>query len=453
MSKQYHFPALLSLALTAALGGFLFGYDTAVVNGAIGYLKTHFHLNADLEGFATSVMLIGCMAGAALAGPLGDRFGRKWTLVLCGVLFAVSSLAAAIPHSLSQFLWARFAGGAAIGAASMLSPLYIAEIAPEKFRGALVATYQLAIVVGILVVFFANREIAMLGERMADKMWNVDLGWRWMFASLVFPSALFSFLMLLVPESPRWLAKAGRLDQARAVLERICVPSIAAREIQQIEQALHEEEGRWAELLSPGYSRALLIGVLLAVFSQLSGINAVTYYGTDIFKSAGAATADAFTQTVIVGIVNLLFTFLAIGLVDRAGRRPMLIFGTLVQAISLACIGLMFHLGIHGILLLAGILVFVGAFSLAMGPISWIVLSEIFPTKLRGRAMSVAVVMLWLGDFVVTQTFPRLRDQVGPAKTFWTYAFFSLLSAVFVVAMLPETKGRTLEEIEASWRK
>ena len=398
-------------------------------------------------------MLIGCMAGAASAGPLGDRFGRKWTLVFCGVLFAVSSVAAAIPNSLSQFLWRAFAGGMAIGAASMLSPLYIAEISPEKFRGALVATYQLAIVVGVTVVFFANREIASLGGHMADATWNVHFGWRWMFASLVLPSALFSFLMLFVPESPRWLAKAGRIDRARAVLERINVPSIADREIQQIEQALQEEEGRWAELLSPGYSRAYLVGVLLAVFSQLSGINAVIYYSTSIFKSAGASSDVAFTRTVIIGVVNLFATFLAIGLVDRAGRKPLLIFGTFVQAISLTCIGAMFQAHYSGIWLLVGILVFAGAFCMAMGPISWIVMSEIFPTKLRGRAMSIAVVMLWLGDFVVTQTFPQLRELAGPAKTFWIYAFFSLLSTIFVIAMLPETKGRTLEEIEASWRK
>ncbi len=243
MHAHYNYRYLLPLALTAALGGFLFGYDTAVVSGAINFLKSHFQLSADLTGWAASSLLVGCMAGSAVAGPLGDRFGRKWTLVACAGLFAVSSLVSAVPQTIGQFAWARFAGGIAIGGVSMLSPLYIAEIAPEKLRGTLVALYQLAIVVGILIVFFVNLQI----QRLGDETWNIEIGWRWMFASLVLPSLLFGLLMLVVPESPRWLMKVGRREPARRVLEGVGGPAAAQREIQAIDQALKQEEGRWRD--------------------------------------------------------------------------------------------------------------------------------------------------------------------------------------------------------------
>ena len=441
---------LLMLSLTAALGGLLFGYDTAVVSGAIGFLKDHFQLSADLTGWAASSLLVGCMVGASLGGPLGDYLGRKPSLLLCGLLFALSSVASALPDTLSQFAWARFAGGVAIGAASMLSPLYIAEISPEKIRGTLVSLYQLAIVVGILVVFFVNLQI----QRLGDATWNVEMGWRWMFASLTIPSLLFVVLMALVPESPRWLMKVGRRDEAYAILERVGGSEHAGGEVQQIQEALQQEVGRWSELLTTHYRRALVIGILLAVFGQFSGINAIIYYAPEIFRAAGAETDAAFVQTVIVGLVNLVFTFVAIWLVDRAGRKPLLIVGTFVQFLSLSATAWMFHIGADGRLLLVSILAFVAAFGVAMGPIPWIVNSEIFPTKFRGRAMSVAIFMLWLADFIVTQTFPMLREStaVGPAKTFAIYAACSLASTLFVIAMVPETKGRTLEEIEASWR-
>jgi SP family arabinose:H+ symporter-like MFS transporter len=304
-------------------------------------------------------------------------------------------------------------------------------------------------VVGILVVFFVNLQI----QRLGDDAWNTSVGWRWMFASLTVPSLLFAVFLLLVPESPRWLMKMGRRDAAREILERVGGEENAAREIRQIEAALAQEEGHWSELFTTGYRRALVIGILLAVFGQFSGINAIMYFAPEIFKAAGAGTDSAFLQTVVVGVFNLIFTFVAIWLVDRAGRRPLLIAGTLVQVVSLGSLGLMFHVGQTGLPVLLSILLFVAAFSVAMGPIPWIVNSEIFPTKLRGRAMSVAIFALWLADWIVTQTFPMLRESVGPATTFWVYAACSLVSTGFVLAMVPETKGRTLEEIEASWRR
>jgi MFS transporter, SP family, arabinose:H+ symporter len=440
---------IVLISLVAAFGGFLFGYDTAVVSGAIGFLTQHFQLSAGLSGWAASSLLAGCMAGAMVGGTAGDRFGRKSCLIACALLFTVSSIFSAIPETLGPFTWARFAGGIAIGAASMLSPLYIAEIAPEKIRGRLVALYQLAIVVGILIVFFVNLQI----QRLGDETWNLQTGWRWMFASLALPAVLFGVLLLFVPESPRWLMKSGRREAAQRVLERVGGAENARREMAQIDSALREEEGRWSELFTTGYFRAVIIGTLLAVFSQVSGINAIMYFAPEIFKTAGSGTDSAFLQTVIVGVVNLGFTFIAIWLVDKAGRKPLLLIGTLVQVASLAFVGLMFQRGGSGMLLLAGILAFVAAFSMSTGPITWILNSEIFPTKLRARAMSVAVVCLWFADWVVTQTFPMLREGIGSAKTFWVYAGCSFLCVIYILTLMPETKGRTLEEIEAGWKK
>lgn len=439
---------ILLISLVAAFGGFLFGYDTAVVSGAIGFLKSHFGLSAELTGWAASSVLVGCMFGAIFCGPLGDRLGRKASLLWCAALFAASSVASAMPSTLGQFAWARFAGGLAIGAASILSPIYIAEISPEKIRGRLVALYQLAIVVGILVVFFVNLQI----QRLGDEAWNVDVGWRWMFGSLVLPSVAFGVLLAFVPESPRWLMKAGLDGRALEILDRIGGPENATREIAGIRVALAQEEGRWTELFE-AYRRPLLIGALLAVFSQLSGINTVMYYAPEIFRAAGAGRDSAFAQTVTVGAVNLLFTFVAIAFVDRAGRRPLLIIGTAVQAVALFVVGLLFGRGGPSWLLLGGILSFVAAFAMAMGPVSWIVNSEIFPNKFRGRAMAVSISLLWLACFAVSQTFPMLLEALGASRTFWLYGGLSLLSMLFVMCFVPETKGRTLEEIESGWRK
>jgi SP family arabinose:H+ symporter-like MFS transporter len=437
------------ITLVAAFGGLLFGYDTAVVAGAIGFLTAHFELSAELTGWAASSLLVGCMLGAVLGGPLGDRFGRRPSLIACGLVFAGSSVASALASSLGQFAWSRFAGGLAIGASSMLAPLFIAELAPERVRGRLVTLYQLAIVLGILAVFFVNLQI----QRLGDEAWNCSIGWRWMFGSLALPSLAFAALLLLVPESPRWLAKVGRRNATRAVLERVRGPEQVEAELAAIEEALGHEAGRWSELLTPGYRRALLIGVMLAVFGQLSGINAVMYYAPEIFKAAGSDLDAAFVQTVTVGGVNVLFTLVALWLVDRAGRKPLLLVGTALQAVSLLAVGLLAGSQAAPELVLVALLGFVAAFAMAMGPIPWIVASEVFPTKLRGRAMSLAIFALWLADFGVTQTFPWLLESAGLGRTFWFYAACSLTSTVFVLVVVPETKGRTLEEIEARWRQ
>ena len=440
---------ILICTSAAALGGFLFGYDTAVVNGAIEYLKLHFDLSAGLKGWAASSALIGCIFGAATAGMIGDRFGRKKALLLCAVLFTISAVGSAIPRTLTFFVWARFIGGLGVGGASMLSPMYIAEISPEKIRGRLVSIYQLAIASGMLIAFLIN----MLIQRMGDQAWNTDVGWRWMFGAEMIPAVFFGVVLLIVPESPRWLMKMGRRSEAVTILANIGGQAHAEFEVAQIEESLSHEEGKFSELFTSGYRMALIVGVVLAIFQQLCGIQVVLYYSTDIMESAGASTNAAFMQTVIVGGAMVLFTFVAIWLVDKVGRRILLITGTTIQCISLTTFGFLLYFGGHPYVQLFFLLLFVASFAAGMGPVMWIVVSEIFPNKVRGRAMSVTTLTLWAVCYVMTQTFPVLEEQMGSANTFWIYAAGSLLSILFIAKFVPETKGRTLEEIEESWLK
>ena len=433
----------------AALGGLLFGYDTAVISGVVGFLQQHFQLDAGLKGWAASSALIGCIFGAMFGGPMGDRYGRKKMLLACATLFAVSGVGSALAATLTQFVWARFVGGLAIGAVSVLSPLYIAEIAPEQIRGRLVSLYQLAIVCGILVVFFVNMFI----QRLGDEPWNIAYGWRWMMGSLSLPSLIFGVLLLPIPESPRWLMKIGCRADAERVLVRVGGAAAATRELRQIEDSLQEEPGGLSELFRPGYRRALFIGVALAAICQFSGINAIMYYAPEIFRSVGIGRDAAFMQTVSIGAMNLLFTFVSIWLVDKAGRKTLLIGGAAVQVVALLGVGWMFASGNSGLPLLACIIVFTASFAAAMGPIPWIVISEIFPTKIRGQAVSIATLVLWTSCYIVSQTFPMLVKAIGNAKTFWIYSACNLVGLVFVTLILPETKGRTLEEIGASWQK
>jgi MFS transporter, SP family, arabinose:H+ symporter len=418
-------PAARSLALVtavAATGGFLFGYDTAVINGANQYLAAHFTLGPAEQGFAGASAILGCIPAAMAAGFLGDRFGRRKVLFLCAVLYAASGLLSALPRTFGEFLAARFISGLGIGASSMIIPVYVAELAPAARRGRLGSLFQLGIVTGIFVTLFINAWIQGLG----DAAWNAASGWRWMLGAEVGPAALLLALLFFVPESPRWLALGGEAGDGAPA----------------------------AELFVRRHRTPLVIAVGLMAFSQLSGINAVMYYSTKIFTTAGVGVTSAFSSSVVVGLVNLLFTFVAVGFVDRAGRRPLLLAGLVVQVVALATVGWLFRAGASGVPLLAAILVFIAAFAVAMGPIPWIVCSEIFPTRIRGRAMSVATFTIWTSCYIVAQTFPMLNDspRVGPAATFWTYAAFSLAALVHVAWLLPETKNRTLEEIEAHWQ-
>jgi sugar porter (SP) family MFS transporter len=446
------------LAVVAALGGLLFGYDTAVITGAIGFLTTHFKLDPAFEkGWAAASVLLGCAAGAAVAGFLSDALGRKKMLLLAGVLFLFSSLGTALPNSVGIFVVFRLLAGVAIGVASISSPMYIAEISPARMRGRMVSINQFAIVSGILAAYFVNLIVAAYGDA-AGPQWNVEHGWRWMFGLCSLPAILFLALLVLVPESPRWLTKQERPDEAESILARINGPEIARAELAAIKQAIAEESGSLAQLFEPGMRAALVIGIVLAVLQQITGINVFLYFAPEIFKKMGSGVNAALLQQVVVGAVNIAFTVVAIRTVDRWGRKPLMLFGSAGMGLTLLGMGAAAYVGRADVWVLAFILGYIACFALSVGPVTWVILSEIFPTRIRGRAIGIATVCLWLADFVVTQTFPMMDENIWLVEVFHrsfpflVYAFFCVVSVLFIWRYVPETKGKTLEEIERSWR-
>ncbi len=440
---------VVKVSVVAALGGLLFGYDTAVISGVIGFLQTKFDLSPAMVGWAASSAIWGCVFGAMFAGYLSDVFGRKKVLIVTAVLFFISSLGAAIPSNLTQFVVARFVGGLGIGAASMLSPLYISEIAPAKIRGTLVSLYQLAIVIGINLIYFVNFRIAAQG----DAAWNVDTGWRYMMGSGMLPALLFFVLLFLVPESPRWLIKKGRNDEALDTLAKVNGAEQAGVLAGEIKSALSSETGTVGELFGSGLRIALIVGVVLALFSQITGINAIIYFAPEIFKSIGIGSESAFLQTFIIGVINTLFTFVAIWLIDRAGRKTLLLWGVAGMIICLAGAALCFHFNITtGPWLLISIFGFIACFASSLGPIPWVIMSEIFPTKTRGIAMSFCTIILWVGVIFITQFTPMLLESAGGAMTFGLFMVNSIILLVFIWYKIPETKQKSLEEIEQVWR-
>lgn len=438
------------ISMSVAIGGFLFGYDTAVVSGAIGFMEQHFTFTPAQKGFAVACALIGCVAGAAVSGTLSDRFGRKKILIVSGFLFAISAISSAIPITMTQFVVARIIGGLGVGAASMVAPLYISEVSPAAKRGRLVSLQQLAIVVGILIVYFINTIIQGRG----DEAWNVVRGWRWMFGSEIIPALFYIIMLLVVPESPRWLAKQGRHTEARDVLARIGGRKHAETELAEIETAIeHEGDSVW-QLFKPGLGKALAIASLMAIFQQAVGITAVMYYAPEIFKSAGAGTSSAFTQTVMIGAINLVFTFVAMAMIDKFGRKALMMVGSIGTGTFLLVIARAFFLeSFISPLVFIAVLGYIASFAMSLGPVVWVYNSEIFPTRIRGRAMSIATFVLWVASFTVSQTFPMLVDSIGSAWTFVVYAVACFATFLFVLFFLPETKGRTLEEIEQWWQK
>ena len=427
-------------ALVAAIGGFLFGFDTAVINGAIVFLKRYFTLNTSQTEFAASSLLLGCVAGAALAGFSSDRFGRKKVLLAAAALFALSAIGAALPRTIGEFLTARVIGGIAIGIASVLSPVYIAEISPAAIRGRLVSLNQLAIVIGILTAFSVNYGLAGIGVN----------SWRWMFGSAAIPSALFLLALTLVPESPRWLIEKGHLERAERALAGIAGSDGAAEEVLRIKAAIAEESTR---LFVPSLRKPASLAVTLAILQQITGINTIMYYGSLIFleQAPKQTDASALLANMTVGAVNLLCTVAAMFLVDRAGRRPLLLWACGGMALSLTA--LVAGIQLHGpaALFLIFVLLYVACFAVGMGPGVWIVMSEVFPTRVRGRAMSVATVCLWAACLLVTSTFLSLVNALTISGAFLLYAGISAAAFIFIWRAVPETKGRTLEEIERWW--
>jgi len=428
------------------LGGWLFGYDNIVISGAIGFLRQRFHLDAAGIGWAAGCALLGCIVGCAGAGGVADYLGKKMGLGLCALCFALSSVGMLFAANLNQFVLWRMIGGLGIGAASVISPNYIAEIAPTRIRGRCVTLYQLGIVVGILAAVFVN----MLIQRTGDEAWNVSVGWRWMFFAGVAPAVLFGVMILPAVESPRWLMKMGRRIDAMYTLAKINGTEAARTEAEEIENALAVEEGYISELLTT-FRRPLLLGIMLAGLQQISGITPIFSFLPEIFRTAGTATSDAFFQSVLVSLINLIFTLFALWLVDRAGRKSLILAGTSLQFVSLVLAGWFYHVHGNGMTILVSVMGFVAGHAFGNGVACWVIISEIYPTKVRGRGMSIATTALWLVGYLGNQLFPIMQKHLGSDGTFWVFGAGALLTIILVGSLVPETKGRSLEQITRGW--
>ena len=451
---------LLFIALAAAFGGFLFGYDTAVISGTIGFVKTKFALDTAMEGWFVSSALVGCIAGVAFAGELSDRFGRKKSLIASGLLFSISAIGCAICASHTELIVYRLIGGLGVGVASMLSPLYISEVSPAKVRGRMVALYQFAITLGILCAYFVNA--LLLGK--VEASFFVEGGlmhkvfvsevWRSMFGSEAIPALLFFGAMFMVPESPRWFASKNRNEEAGNIFRRINGDEIASVELKSIREAIEKEQGSsWASLFHPGIKTAIFVGVALALLSQFTGINAIIYYGPRIMEEAGLKLSDALGGQVVIGVVNVLATVYAIMKIDKFGRKKLMRSGITGMFFSLIAVAILFLFNLtQGILLIIFILTFIASFAIGYGPVIWVLLSEIYPTKVRGRAMSLATMSVWVGTAVIGQIVPWMLDTLSPAGTFVIFAL-CCLPVPFILKLVPETKGMSLEDIESAWIK
>jgi len=456
-TAQYNFGYVWLISAVAAMGGLLFGWDWVVIGGAKPFFQRYFQLTTEAQiGWANSCALIGCLVGALVAGALSDKFGRKRLLLLSALLFAVTSVGNGLANNFTIFVAWRMLGGVAIGLASSLSPMYIAEIAPARMRGKLVSINQLTIVIGILLAqsinwFLVRNLPAGATDEFIRNSWFGQAGWRWMFGLTAAPSVLFFIGMFLVPESPRWLAKNGRADRAQSILARIGGAGYAQAAMTEIKSTLAAEEiqrVRFAELLEPRMRKVLLLGVTLAVFQQWCGINVIFNYAEEIFKAAGYDISTVLKNIAWTGSVNLVFTFVALGVVDRGGRRPLMLLGAGGLALIYVALGGCYAAGVKGLPMLLLVLSAIGCYSMSLAPVTWVVISEIFPNRIRGAAMSVAVTALWIACFILTYTFPMLNKGLGPAGTFWLYAAICVMGFIFIFVKLPETKGKTLEQIE-----
>ena len=445
------------ISLAAAMGGLLFGYDWVVIGGAKPFFEPFFHLQSEaLRGWANSCALLGCLVGAVFTGGLSDRFGRKRLLLVAALLFAVSSVLTGWAGSFWSFVVWRILGGVAIGMASALSPMYIAEIAPAHVRGRLVALNQFTIVIGILAAQVINWLIAepipdMATADMIRASWNGQEGWRWMFTAVSIPATVFFAGSLAIPESPRWLVKNGGSEEARRILVRIGGESYAEAEVGSIQRTLAADEIRqvhFRDLLVPGIRKILAMGIMLAVLQQWSGINVIFNYAEEIFREAGYGVSSILFNIVITGVVNLLFAFVAIGTVDRFGRRWLMLIGCAGIAVFHTLIGAAYFFHWTGPVVVTLVLATIACYAFSLAPVTWVLIAEVFPNRIRGAAVSVAVSALWIACFVLTYTFPLLNSLLGASGTFWLYAVICGAGFVYIAARVPETKGKSLEEIE-----
>jgi SP family xylose:H+ symportor-like MFS transporter len=453
-SKLY----VVALTLVATLGGLLFGYDTAVISGAVGSLKAYFidsrNLGVDagnsLLGWATSSALLGCIVGGAMAGFTSRRLGRKLAMIISALLFLTGAIGTAVPTQLIVFVLFRILGGIGVGMASMLSPMYIAEIAPAAIRGKLVSWNQFAIIFGMLVVYFVNYSISLQG----NETWLNTVGWRWMFASGAIPSLLFLTALFFIPESPRWLMMKGRDKEAFTVLYRVGGTVHATAEVDEIRKSLEQKRGK---IFSYG-ALLVFIGIMLSVFQQVTGINVILYYAPEIFKKMGSSTNASLLQTIIVGAVNLAFTVIAILTVDKFGRKALMLIGYSGMCVGITGVGITAFLNQPGLGMLFMMLLYIACFALAAGPVTWVLLSEIFPNKIRDSVMSIAVAAQWISNLAISWTFPILLGNVFLSNKFhggfpfWIYGSMCVLTVLFIWKFVPETKGKTLEAMEALWK-
>ncbi|MGD0913357.1 MAG: sugar porter family MFS transporter [Terracidiphilus sp.] len=435
---------VLFLAVVAAISGFLFGFDTAVINSVLLFLRLQFSLTNLQTEVAASALLLGCLFGAAGASLIGDRIGRRKSLLLAAILFAVSTVGAALANSVTVFAVGRLVGGLAIGLASVLTPVYIAEVAPARSRGRLVSMNQLAITVGILAAYIVGWGLAWLG----------DSSWRWMLGVAAIPAVAFFLGLLAIPESPRWLIGNGQREEGKRVLTRIYGAEQADIEVKAVEEAASTEQGTWSEVFARPMRRPLIVAFGLAILCQITGINTVLYYGSILISEhfKGASSSAALFANVIIGSSNFVCTLIALRCLDRWGRRSMLLTGSAGMAVSLLLFVVAYRIpGMPPLLILACVLSYTGFFAFAMGPIPWIVISEIFPNKIRGRAASIATSILWTSVLAVTFTFLSLVHALGVSGTFGIYAILCVVSFVFILKLVPETRGKTLEQIQREW--
>ena len=455
--KNYNYTFLLSISLVAALGGLLFGYDWVVIGGAKPFYEVFFGINNSpaLQGWAMSSALVGCMGGAAVAGSLADKYGRRPLLIVAAILFSISMYGTGASETFNAFITWRIISGIGIGITSTISPLYIAEIAPSETRGLFVSINQLTVVIGILGAQITNMLITEAipdGFTPADILasWNGQTGWRWMFWAGMFPSILFFLLMFLIPESPRYHAKKGLFDKAAATLTKIGNANYAADAISHIKETfvVENHKANLKLLLDKRTLSILTIGIVLAAFQQWCGINIIFNYAEEIFVSAGYSINDLFMNIVITGSINLIFTIVAMGTVDRFGRKKLMLLGSGGLAVIYAIMGYFYYAHITGLPLLILVLLAIAIYAMSLAPIVWVILSEIFPNRIRGIAMSISTFALWIASALLVQTFPLLNDALGTSGTFWIYGIICALGFLFVLRRLPETRNKTLEEIE-----
>ncbi len=461
--SRNNIPRIVMLSMVAALGGFLFGFDSGVINGTVDALKVAFNSDDVGTGFNVASMLLGCAAGAFFSGTLADKFGRRLVMIFAAALFIVSAWGSGISGSSAEFVFYRILGGLAVGAASILAPAYIGEIAPPNIRGRLISLQQLAIVLGLFIAFFSNYNIALAAGSASSELWWGFDAWQWMFWIEIIPASLFFVLLLFIPESPRFLVAAGKTEKAVAVLASLSSLENARKVAKEIEDTvIHERKPRLSDIINSRTGKVhpiIWVGIAVAALQQFTGINVVFYYGSVLWQAAGFTEADALLTNVIGGSVNVIFTFLAIYLVDRIGRKPLLMVGALGQAVMLGSLALIFATsasdaangiemgGNSGVLALIAANGYIAFFAFTWGPIMWVMLGEMFSNRFRGAALAVAGLTQWGSNFLITITFPMLLGSIGLGISYGIYAAFGVVAFVVVRKFVKETKGRTLEEI------